>query len=208
MALLLAETPLFEVIGVAALAPALEMLPAQAPDIVLLDASAPHSDRVARAVGAASPTSKIVAFALADSEEGALACAEAGVAAFVGSNASAEELVAALEQVRRGEFSASPRLTSMLMGRLADLARHQARPAAKVPLTQREREIVPLIERGLSNKEIARLLSIEASTIKNHVHNILDKLELRRRGEVAARVGGRAAFSVQNDAKRLLSRSL
>lgn len=207
MALLLAQADTIEIVGAAAPAQALDMLCALAPDIALMDASSPGLERTVQVINAASRASKIVAFALADSEANGIACAEAGVAAFVGSNASAEELIAALDEVRRGEFSASPRLASLLMGRLADLSRRQA-PSAPA-LTQRELEIVPLIERGLSNKEIARALSIEASTIKNHVHNILDKLQLRRRGEVAARVreerAGRTSFSEEREAKRLLS---
>ena len=55
-------------------------------------------------------------------------------------------------------------------------------------LTQREREIVPLVEQGLSNKEIARRLSVGTATVKNHVHNILEKLQICRRGQVAARM--------------------
>jgi DNA-binding NarL/FixJ family response regulator len=55
-------------------------------------------------------------------------------------------------------------------------------------LTGREREIVSFIDEGLSNKEIARHLSIEVSTVKNHVHNILEKLHVTRRGKIPARV--------------------
>jgi DNA-binding NarL/FixJ family response regulator len=58
-------------------------------------------------------------------------------------------------------------------------------------LTRREAEILELIEKGMSNKEIARLLFIEVRTVKNHVHNLLEKLRVRRRGEAAAMVRGR-----------------
>jgi DNA-binding NarL/FixJ family response regulator len=207
MALLLAQAGTIEIVGAAAPDQARDMLRVLTPDIALMDASSPGLERTVRMISAASPASKIVAFALAGSEANDIACAEAGVAAFVGSNASAEELIAAVDEVRRGEFSASPRLAGLLMGRLADLSRCQA-PLSAPALTQRELEIVPLIERGLSNKEIARALSIEASTIKNHVHNILDKLQLRRRGEVAAMVreerGGRTFFLEEKEAKRLI----
>jgi DNA-binding NarL/FixJ family response regulator len=207
MALLLAQAGTIEIVGAAAPDQARDMLRALMPDIALMDASSPGLERTVRMISAASPASKIVAFALADSESNGIACAEAGVAAFVGSNASPEELIATMDEVRLGEFSASPRLAGLLMGRLADLSRRRS-PLGAPALTQRELEIVPLIERGLSNKEIARALSIEASTIKNHVHNILDKLQLRRRGEVAARVreewAGRTSAS-SSEEKEFLS---
>jgi DNA-binding NarL/FixJ family response regulator len=70
-------------------------------------------------------------------------------------------------------------------------------------LTRRESQIVPLIERGLSNKEIARELSIEITTIKNHVHNILEKMQLRRRGEIGARFRRREAGGPATDSNSL-----
>jgi DNA-binding NarL/FixJ family response regulator len=129
---------------------------------------------------------KIVAFALGEVDRELIACAEAGVSAFVGRDGSHQDLLRAIDQARRGEFSVSPHQAGLLLGRIAELA--ETRPLSPGKLTRREREIVPLIERGLSNKEIARQLSIETATIKNHVHNILEKMQLRSRGEVAARV--------------------
>jgi DNA-binding NarL/FixJ family response regulator len=79
-------------------------------------------------------------------------------------------------------------MTALLFGRLATLS--EARPPSidNSMLTRRESEIIPLVERGLSNKEIARQLCIGTATIKNHIHNIFEKLQVRRRGEVAARM--------------------
>jgi DNA-binding NarL/FixJ family response regulator len=62
------------------------------------------------------------------------------------------------------------------------------RPAYTLPLSPRELQIAHLIETGLTNKEIGRQLGIEAATVKNHVHNMCDKLKVHRRGEVAARI--------------------
>jgi DNA-binding NarL/FixJ family response regulator len=76
---------------------------------------------------------------------------------------------------------------------------HAARGARDSELTQREQEIAVLIERGLSNKEIARELAIGTATVKNHVHNILEKLEVSRRGEAAATIrDGRAASAIDS----------
>ena len=71
------------------------------------------------------------------------------------------------------------------------MLRLRRRPAAQLDLTSRELEVVELIERGLSNKEIGSELHIEVTTVKNHVHNILEKLQVRRRGDAVATVRGR-----------------
>jgi DNA-binding NarL/FixJ family response regulator len=90
--------------------------------------------------------------------------------------------------VTRGEFLCSPGTAATLLRRVAALAaeRHTADNGAR--LTPREQQVVRLIDEGLSNKEIARRLSIEVRTVKNHVHSILEKLQVRRRGEAAARM--------------------
>ncbi len=80
----------------------------------------------------------------------------------------------------------TPRIAALLLRRVAEAA--APRSSGLERLTPRETEIVDLIEQGLSNKQIARRLSIELATVKNHVHNILEKLEVARRGEAVARV--------------------
>jgi two-component system nitrate/nitrite response regulator NarL len=189
MSVMLARTPRISVAGAAAWEGAEALHPDLYPDIVLLDATVPDLSSVARCIIRSMPDSKIVAFALGHLETEALICAEAGISAFVGQDASARELIIAIDQARRGEFAISARFTSILLERVAELSRRSipATPLAKA-LTHREQQILPLIERGMSNKEIARVLSIEAATIKNHIHNILEKMQLRRRGEIAARV--------------------
>jgi two-component system nitrate/nitrite response regulator NarL len=191
MSLTLSRAGATDVVGASALSQAAVSLAASCPDCVLVDAALPELGAAVHVIRTASPDSKVVAFGLADLDAEVIACAEAGIAGFVGCDASVDDLVSAILQARRGEFAASPRQALLLLNRVAELARCQNVPLASAPaLTRREREIVPMVERGLSNKEIARVLSIEASTIKNHVHNILDKFQLRRRGEIAARVRG------------------
>jgi DNA-binding NarL/FixJ family response regulator len=80
----------------------------------------------------------------------------------------------------------SPRLVGRLAERVANLAVQVDSRASDPRLTRRESEIVFLIEKGLSNKQIAGRLSIQLCTVKNHVHRILEKLDVSRRGEVAA----------------------
>jgi DNA-binding NarL/FixJ family response regulator len=77
-------------------------------------------------------------------------------------------------------------MTASLLRRVALLAQDSRDGLDTPALTRRQREIVALIDEGLSNKEIARRLSIELPTVKNHVHNILEKLQVSRRGAAAA----------------------
>ena len=88
----------------------------------------------------------------------------------------------------RGELLCPPRTAALLLGRLASLAKGETNNLDGVTLTRREREIVTLIDGGRSNKEIALRLNIEVATVKNHVHRILDKLQVTTRAEAAARL--------------------
>jgi len=123
-----------------------------------------------------------------DEERQALRCAEAGVAAFVTGEATGEQLLAAILDVGRGEFSCSPRISALLVERVRTLSQSAAAPTPHAHLTPRERAIADLVAEGLSNKEIAARLGIELCTVKNHVHHILEKLQVARRTQAAARV--------------------
>jgi DNA-binding NarL/FixJ family response regulator len=177
-----------EVVGTAAGADeAVRILRTVAPDIVLLDMGIPDNAWLVRALVAAVPGTRVVALAVPEIEREVLACAEAGVAGYVTRDASIEDVVAAVQSAARGEVLASPRMVATLFERVATLALERSPQTIESRLTARELEILDLIDRGLSNKEIARLLTIELSTVKNHVHNILDKLNVSRRSEAAAR---------------------
>ncbi len=122
------------------------------------------------AVGVSEDASALVRFA------------EAGVVGFVSREASVEELVAAIEEVAHEGASCPPRLTAVLLRHLAMHAR--GRLALEELLTAREAEVVELLTQGRSNKEIAHELGIELPTVKNHIHNILEKLQVERRTDV------------------------
>jgi DNA-binding NarL/FixJ family response regulator len=160
------------------------------PDVVILDASSENGLSLSREIHDLVPSSKVVAFALSDVDQDLIAYAEAGISAFVTREGSSDDLIDAVHQAMRGEFVCSPRQTAVLLGRLAALSALRSPADDAVALTQREREIVLLVEQGLSNKEIAHRLSVGPATVKNHVHNILEKLHVRRRGEVAGRMRG------------------
>jgi DNA-binding NarL/FixJ family response regulator len=157
-----------------------------APDVVIIDRAMAGSLAIARAVGETS-RAKVVAFAIADVDHAVIECAEAGLAGYVTRDGTIEDLVETVERAVRGEVLCSPRIAATLFRRLAALSSAAAPAVSRAAeLTQREREIAALIERGLSNKEIAHRLTIGTATVKNHVHNILEKLEVTRRGEAAA----------------------
>ena len=97
-----------------------------------------------------------------------------------------EELLRTLRTASQGEVHCSPRIARLLVRRVAALTGSGPQPGENLPLTRRQRDIAALIERGASNKEIAIRLGIEVATVKNHVHDLLRKLQVNRRGEVAA----------------------
>ena len=165
-----------------------------APDLILIDMAMPDSPAAIRRVAVAAPGAKVVSLSVREGEgEGeddrdVLASAEAGAIAYVPREASLEDLVAVIECAVRGEAVCSPRVAGALLRRIAALATDGRSDRVPARLTKREREIMGLIDEGLSNKEIAKRLRIEVATVKNHVHNILEKLQVHRRGEAAARV--------------------
>jgi DNA-binding NarL/FixJ family response regulator len=154
------------------------------PDVILLDSLLIDASALPRRMREIAPQLKIVAFAVSQDDRDVVACAVAGISAYVSCDGSAEDLIVAVHQAMRGEFVCPPRITALLLGHLAAIS--AGRSASASVLTQREMEIVPLVEQGLSNKEIARQLRVGTATVKNHIHNILEKLQLRRRGEVGA----------------------
>jgi DNA-binding NarL/FixJ family response regulator len=116
-----------------------------------------------------------------------------GVSGFVLKDASISDFVASIRAVAAGQRAFPTSLTDSLLSQIAENAAQKGWvDIADVKMTTREREIVDLIADGLSNKEIATKLSIATDTVKSHVHNILEKLSLRSRVEVAVRARVRA----------------
>ena len=158
------------------------------PDIVLLDTAVPDSIGTVHAIVAARAGTRVVACAVAGDESDVVAFAEAGISGYVPRDGSVADLLDAVRSAARGEVVCSPRVAGQAFRRLAALSPDGAAVPDGPDLTPREAEVAALLELGLSNKQIARRLAIKLATVKNHVHNILEKLQVRRRGEAAALV--------------------
>lgn len=188
----LAQSGRVEVAGTAAdSATTVERARELAPDVVLVDLVMGGWADAVRAVAGAEGETRVVVLGVREVEDEVIACAEAGVSGYVTREASLDELTNVVESVARGESPCSPRISALLLRRVAETAGRSREAPAADRLTRREAEIVGLIDEGLSNKQIAGRLSIELATVKNHVHSILEKLQVERRAEAAARVRSR-----------------
>jgi DNA-binding NarL/FixJ family response regulator len=180
------------VVGLCAdLAEAVAVSTALRPDIVLLDAAHPGGAAAVTQTRHLIPDLRIIALAVRETEEDVIAWAEAGVIGYVPSTAAVADLVRLVMNIHDGDQSCSGRVAAALLRRIAVTASpvngsHTAFPPPA--LTARERQAAELIRTGLSDKEIARLLNISLATAKSHVHNLLGKLNVQRRGQVVARL--------------------
>jgi len=175
-----------EVVGTAEDVEGAIALASQHPALILYDAMTPASSVDIRLLRAEVPQVSVLALTVRNLEREMLELAEAGVHGYVTVEASVVELGAAIRSVARGEAICSPTLAAALLRRIAALAHVEQTPPIDAALTVREREILALVEQGLSNKQIAQQLRIQLSTAKNHVHSILGKLGVQRRAEVVA----------------------
>jgi two-component system nitrate/nitrite response regulator NarL len=154
--------------------------------VVLLNMRVTNSLATCRDLVASANSAPIVALAVSGGDDEVVAYAEAGVSGYLLRDQPHAELVATIASAARGEVPCPPQVAAALMRRVGTLAAERHIWIGPGRLTPREREILDLIEQGMSNKEIARLLFIEVRTVKNHVHNLLEKLKVHRRGEAAA----------------------
>ena len=176
--------------GVYSLTEALEVSSAVQPEIVLLSMQSEDPEVCVAAFRQSNSATPIIAVSVAETEAEILACAELGVAGMLPRTGSLDDLEMIVASVMRGETVCSPRVAGVLLRRVTALATVQTEMPSSQDghLTPREREVLTLIKLGWSNKQIAQNLRIEVRTVKNHVHNLLEKLRVTRRGEAAARV--------------------
>ena len=165
-------------------------------DVVLVRSqSAGGAFELSSAIAKNLPEAKVIVTGAPESEEMILRYAEAGVAGYVFETDSVEQMLLTIRAVHGSAGVIASGLTSALMTRMAHLE-EIARAAGVEPgvlpeaerpnLTAREREVLKLVAQGMSNAEIAERLTLELGTVKTHVHNILDKLNVSSRHEAAA----------------------
>jgi two-component system nitrate/nitrite response regulator NarL len=178
----------FQVVGQAADGEqALRLFEELQPDVVLMDVMMPCVDGVeaARRLLETTPHARILMLTVSDADEDLLAAIRAGACGYLLKDADADELFDAIRRVHAGEALLSPAVTLRV---LQAVRAAPTLPAPATPLTPREREVCWLLARGASNREIAETLIISENTVKTHVSNILEKLGIQSRRQVAAYV--------------------
>jgi DNA-binding NarL/FixJ family response regulator len=165
-------------------------LAATKPHVLLLDVGLGDEDSlsVAAAIRRELPDARIIVMDLIPSNEDVAEFVNAGVSGFVLKDATFEEFVATIRSVAAGDKVLPPRLTESLFAQIARevASRGRGEVMADVRMTRREREVIELIGEGMSNKEIAQRLNIATHTVKSHVRNVMEKLSLHTRLQIAA----------------------
>ena len=160
------------------------------PHVVLLDVGLRDDDslRVAVALIKENPAAKIIVMDLFPVHEEIREFVNAGVAGFVQKDASFDEFVATIRSVAEGKKVLPPQMAESLFSQIAKATDgpEDERTLDDVRMTRREREVIELIGEGLSNKEIAKRLNIASHTVKSHVRNVMEKLALHSRLQIAA----------------------
>jgi DNA-binding NarL/FixJ family response regulator len=187
----LKDEPDMYVVGVANnVAEALNLIRTSNCDVALVSTNLPNEGALEflRAVKA-NTSIKVLVIGLAELEEVILRYIEAGAAGYVLREDAVDDLLKNIRAVHSGEALASPEMTAALMAHIAELS--ELRPPNEydsqefADITPRESEVLDLIAEGLSNQEIANRLVIELGTVKNHVHSILQKLDVGSRQDAA-----------------------
>jgi DNA-binding NarL/FixJ family response regulator len=160
-----------------------------APDVVILDVRMPGTDGLAAcaAIKRSAPATKVIMLTSSDAEEDLYEAVKSGASGYLLKSILPHDIPAALRAVQRGESQVSPSMAAKLLNEFAALARGAeapaAAPSASPRLTEREMEVLKLVATGRNNREIAKQLFITENTVKNHVRNILEKLQLHSRME-------------------------
>jgi DNA-binding NarL/FixJ family response regulator len=161
------------------------------PDLVLMDLRMPKMDgfEATREIKRESPSTIVLALTAFEEPDSLLEALKAGASGYVLKHMTCQQIVGAIRRVIEGDNPLNQEVAMQLLLRLIEDKRHKDRPAPKpslsTPLSPREVEVLELIVRGQSNKEIARELSISMSTVKNHVHRIITKLGVSDRVQAA-----------------------
>lgn len=163
-------------------------------DVVLLDMRMPNSQLIVTSIANDYANAKIIVIAVPEDEDNYLLCVESGITGYLSKESSIEELIDAVKTVDKGSLYCPCSITQYILNCVRHKHKHNSNQINDVKLTysklinsltQREMQIVKLLAEGMSNKKIAQTLTIELSTVKNHVHNILVKMGVESRSQVA-----------------------
>src|SRR5215472_1973352 len=159
------------------------------PDVVLMDVRMPRSGGIeaCRAIKEIAPSAKIVILTMSDEEDDLFEAIRAGASGYLLKDIPLDEVAEAVRAVHGGQSLISPSMAGKLLTEFATLARRdQEETPQEVPapkLTDREMQVLKLVARGMNNRDIAKELFISDNTVKNHVRNILEKLQIHSRME-------------------------
>jgi DNA-binding NarL/FixJ family response regulator len=159
------------------------------PHIILLDLSLRNQNgtRLVSSLSKEFPDVKLIGMGLVSSQVDIIELVEAGASGFILKDATVEDFLGSIRSVARGTKVLPPLLAGSLFSHVIEsaLKKGKGKLTNAVRMTKREREIITLIAEGLSNKEIAQRLNVATYTVKSHVHNILEKLALHSRLQIA-----------------------
>ena len=182
LAALLRECPSIEVLGADSVQEAQNTLNTTATDVALIDAQSASVSEMVGPLRKICARVRILAVGIHETASEVLACAAAGIDGYVPMDAALGDMVAAIENVVRGELICSPKVAASLYQSIG-LSR-----STDTSLTTRELQVAELMNRGLPTKEIAWRLGVQPCTAKNHVRNILHKLQVHGRGQAVAKL--------------------
>jgi DNA-binding NarL/FixJ family response regulator len=170
-------------------AEAVEKAAESLPDVVLMDIRMPRSNGIeaCRAMKEEAPSAKIVILTISDEEEDLFEAIRAGASGYLLKDIPLDEVADAVRAVHGGQSLINPSMAGKLLTEFATLAkRDDSERTQQVPaprLTEREMQVLKLVARGMNNRDIAKELFISENTVKNHVRNILEKLQIHSRME-------------------------
>lgn len=189
----LENEPEITVVGCAtSIAEALETIHRENVDVVLVSTRLPDHGalKLTETITALQPSVNVVVFGITEKKERVLQYVEAGAIGYVLKDDSVQDMVASIQAAQQGKALVSPQIAGALMERVSELAQMFASLETGMietaGLTSRELEVLKLLGQNLTNQEIAERLVIEVGTVKNHVHNILNKLNVNTRSQAAA----------------------
>ena len=156
-----------------------------APDVVLLDVRMPKRSGIEAclAIKEAVPSAKIIMLTVSDEEADLYESVKNGAAGYLLKDSSIEEVAQAVRVVNEGQSLISPSMAVKLIDEFKQMSKPEREQGPALRLTERELEVLRLVARGLNNREVAKELFISENTVKNHVRNILEKLQLHSRME-------------------------